>query len=629
MIISTTSPQPPVQGVLRIYFAMLFAAVFMLMTQFWHFADSDGIGVRIYIVAATGGYASLYTLSPLALTTFIHWLTRRFSLPPRWQQIVTYPSAILGASLTLLFIYADYQLYELYEYHFNGFVWNLITTPGGIDALGATASTMQTIALWIVLLVAATTGALALLHRYLRSQASSSPRPVMAATAAMLTLLVSTEGVFAYSTYTGQEKYIQAAEVIPFHLRTSTTALFGKLGIERSAMKNLRIAGGKVNYPAAPIEAAPRTSYPNIIMLVGESFRWDLLDPEITPNLWQLSKNSLRFSEHYSGGNRTRMGLFSMFYGLYSPYWYSFERQRVAPVLMDFLRDRNYQLALHTSQSFDYPELRHTVFTGVPEQHMQEIKTGEPWQRDRQNISDIIAKLEHRDRQRPFYGFMFFESTHAPYTFPDTAVIRTSYEKDLNYIKMNLQQNIEQIHARYINAAHHIDQEVGRLIAHLKQSGMMDNTIVLFTGDHGEEFMEKGHWGHGHNRSFPEEQIRVPLVMHIPGKPAEVIEHRTSHLQIAPTLLGMLGVKTDPRHYSSAGSLFDPAPYFVAGDYNYMTVFDTNFKISFPFTGSDFFRYTVLDAEDHPVVREKKEQVIAQYQASIETVIAESRRFVR
>ena len=184
-----------------------------------------------------------------------------------------------------------------------------------------------------------------------------------------------------------------------------------------------------------------------------------------------------------------------MFYGIYAPYWYSFERQRIAPALMEFVRAKNYQLALHTSQSFDYPELRHTLFTGIPEQNLQELKSGVPWKRDSQNITDIIGKLEQRDRQRPFFGFMFFESTHAPYTFPEETALLGDYQKDLNYINMNLQENVKQIHARYVNAAHHIDREVGRLIDYLERSGMLGNTIVLFTGDHGEEFMEKGSLG--------------------------------------------------------------------------------------------------------------------------------------
>lgn len=621
--------QIPSSGVLRAFFACLYLAVFAMMALFWHFSQAEHLAARLYIGIATAGYAALYTLVPMALTLLAGLVLRPDMATGNWRRHGVYFTAWLGGTLTLLCLYADYRLYDLYEYHFNGFVWNLINTPGGIAALGATDAARQTIALQVGMFCAATAIAFWLIQRHLGARDPVTRRVLVGMTGLLLLTLAAEEGVYAYSTHTGQEEFLEAAEVVPFHLHSSATTVFKKLGVKRSALSNLRIAGGQVDYPVSHLDARPMKSYPNIIMLVGESFRWDLLDPEITPNLWKLAATSRRFEQHYSGGNRTRMGLFSMFYGLHAPYWYSFERQRVAPALMRFLQEKDYQLALHTSQSFDYPELRHTLFTGVDERYMQELQTGEPWLRDRQNISDLQAKLARRDPARPFFGFMFFEATHAPYTFPAEAVIRPDYIRDLDYIKMNLQENIEQIHARYINAAHHVDREVGRLLDTLKEAGMQDNTIVLFTGDHGEEFMENGHWGHGHNRSFPEQQIRVPLVLHLPGQRGEVVRHRTSHLQIAPTLLEYLGVSQSAGSYSSGASLAAELPYQVAGDYNYVTVFDARYKITFPYTGSDYFRYTVHDGQDHPVSRELRGAVVAEYQDRIDAVVSENRRFVR
>ena len=610
------------------YFIGIFLAIFAMMAMFWGYAGADSFTVQLYVGAATAGYAALYALGAVLASVVLLLLLRPHLRPARWKSRVVLGAAYLGGVVALTCLYADYRLYELYEYHFNGFVWNLLTTPGGVAALGATDSTLLAVGWQVGLIFLATALVLWLALRYAADHRSPSLRNALLFFGALMLALAAEEGVYAYSTFTGQEDVLQAAEVVPFHLHTTATSLLKKIGVKHGAMSKLRIAGGEVNYPSRDLVAEPRKSYPNIIMLVGESFRWDLLDPEITPNLWKLGQESLRFENHYSGGNRTRMGLFSMFYGIYAPYWYSFEKQRVAPALMEFIRARDYQLALHTSQSFDYPEIRHTLFAGVAEQYMQEIKTGEPWKRDVQNISDIIGKLDKRDPKRPFYGFMFFESTHAPYTFPEDDAIRKDYQKDLNYINMNLKDNVGQIHARYINAAHHIDAQVGRLLEYLEKSGMKDNTIVMFTGDHGEEFMEKGHWGHGHNRIFPEEQIRVPLVMHIPGRKPELIRHRTSHLQISQTLLEQMGVRQDPLSYSSASNLFKPMPYLVVGDYDYMGLIDDQYKITFPFTSSDFFRYTVHHANDHPVARELRDQVIGTHESLLNELVKESGRFV-
>ena len=620
-----------IQPVIRRFHAALYCAIFAMLMMFWPLVDFNNMSARAFALAATASYSALYLLPVIV----INWLLERLRVSDTrehaWRMWLRYAVAMLAGSAVLLAIYADYRLYQLYQYHFNGFVWNLLTTPGGIAALGATSATERTVALQVALLVAAVGISIGALH--VASRGRYHPKRGMAMfMTGMMFLLVGEEFTYAYSTYTAQEALLESVDVIPFHIRSSGSKVMKALGVEHTAMKELRLAGGTVDYPGGNLPARTSGQMPNVVMLVAESFRWDLLTPEITPNLWRLSQRGLRFENHYSGGNRTRMGLFSMFYGVYAPYWYSFERQRVAPALMNFVREHDYQLAAHTSQSFNYPELRNTVFSGVPEENLREIMTGEPWRRDIQNIDELIGKLDTRDTRRPFYDFMFFESTHASYYFPEDEALRRDYVRDLDYIKMDLASNIDGIHARYINAAHHIDKQVGRLLENLESRGLMDKTVIMFTGDHGEEFMEKGRWGHGHGNTFPEEQIRVPLVLWLPGQAARqgrVIQHRTSHLQIAPTLLEFLGVTAPSRSYSSADPLFTPMKNFVLGEYDFMAVMDGEHKITFPFTGADFFRYRVSDANDHPVERAESLRVIKEKQAMLDAAIEESARFLK
>lgn len=618
----------PVKATLRRFHWLLYGTTFLALTVFWPLVDFDSNAARLFILAATAAYAGLYILPVVLLNGLLGHVLKVGAGETAWRLWVRYGVALVAASLVLLAIYADYRLYGLYQFHFNAFVWNLLTTPGGVAAMGATAATERTIAFQVSLIVAGCGAILWLLQRWtLRTH--RAPRSIAGFLAALMLVMAGTELTYGYSMHTGQEDLLAAADAIPFHLKTSTAGLMKALHVERTALKDLRLAGGEVDYPGKNLAAKVSAPMPNLIMLVAESFRWDLMTPEITPNLWRLSQRGQRFDNHYSGGNRTRMGLFSMFYGIYAPYWYSFERQRVAPALMNFLRDHDYQLALHTSQSFDYPELRNTLFTGVPEKFMQELKTGEPWQRDVQNISDLIAKLDAREPGKPFYDFMFFESTHAPYTFPEDKALRKEYAKELDYINLDLKNNIQGIHARYINAAHHIDEQVGRLLASLEQRQLMDKTVIMFTGDHGEEFMEKGHWGHGHGSSFHEEQIRVPLVLWMPGQAPKVTSYRTSHLQIPATLLSYLGVTAPSRSYSSADPLSVPTETLVFGEYDYMGLGDGSYKITFPYTGSSFFRYRMFDGNDTPLDRQAGAKVLADNKAALDAMINESSRFLK
>ena len=74
--------------------------------------------------------------------------------------------------------------------------------------------------------------------------------------------------------------------------------------------------------------------------------------------------------------------------------------------------------------------------------------------------------------------------------------------------RRELAPRIDALLNRYTNAAHWIDYQIGRVLDEIEAQGLLENTVVIVTDDHGEEFMEKGAWGH--NSGFVEEQIHAP-----------------------------------------------------------------------------------------------------------------------
>jgi membrane-anchored protein YejM (alkaline phosphatase superfamily) len=614
------------------YFLIVYLVNLGIVSSFTSGLEIVEAPALAFTVLAILSYPLLYLLPSLVLTTSLSLMLLVQTRPAVWKTLVICATACFSATGTILFLAADRYLFRLYGFHFNAFVWNLITTPGGIDSLGSTAETQ----LWIgiTVLLALTANGLLLwlcLRRQSWRRRLCPPRRYLLGGALLLLLfLAAHEGGYAFVRFTNNEPYLKAASIIPLHLDTTAEKLFKKAGVERPAtQEQIRIAKGEIRYPLHPLQTRPLAKYPNIVWLTAESFRWDLFSPEITPNLWKFSQRAVTFNRHYSGGNRTRMGMFSMFYGLYAPYWYGFQEQKIAPQMMQQVTANNYQIAAHTSQSFTYPELVDTVFAGVPPANLQELKNGPSWQRDSQNISDISRFIQVRDPKRPFFTFMFFESTHAPYNFPESAVIRPDYLQQVNYLQMNnFTGNIEKLHDRYINAAHHVDAEVGRLLDLLEKEQLLDDTIVLFTGDHGEEFMENGHWGHGHNEVFPETQIRVPLVLWIPGQKPQQIDYPTSHNQIPATILPYLGVTSPARDYCSEESLFaTPRPYRVIGSYDYLAIVDAQHKLSFPFTTAQYFRYIYSDNQDGMLPVRQQQELLQEKRPQLEEVTAECSRF--
>jgi arylsulfatase A-like enzyme len=91
-----------------------------------------------------------------------------------------------------------------------------------------------------------------------------------------------------------------------------------------------------------------------------------------------------------------------------------------------------------------------------------------------------------------------------------------------------------------------LDNRLRRLFARLRARGLLDNAIVVVTADHGEEFGEHGGFQHG--RTLYEESVRVPLIMVGPGLPAgRVVAEEVSIVDVAPTLLALLGEAPEPR----------------------------------------------------------------------------------
>jgi len=357
---------------------------------------------------------------------------------------------------------------------------------------------------------------------------------------------------------------------------------------------------------------------------VSESMRADMLDPEIMPNAWELAERSSRFERHYSGGNGTRMGMFAMFYGLYGPYWFPFLAERRGPVLVDTMIDLNYQMGLFTSAMFSYPEFDKTVFSRIPSDQLHEGGMKPAWRQDQTHIDRLIRFIDQRDDSRPFMTFLFFESPHANYSFSKNAIIRRPYAEDLNYVSMNLDRDIGLIKNRYINACHQVDISIGRVLDYLRKNELLDSTIVLITGDHGEEFMEKGRWGH--NSEFTEEQTLVPLVLFVPGKPARVVTRITSHLDIPATIMPLLGVLNPAQDYSLGHDLFGPEAreFTVISAWDHVAYVDEQFKATFPNSAFAMYRQKVTTADDTPIANpdtfyESRQQNIVEVMRGLKT----------
>lgn len=601
----------PTSGILGRYFIVTYAAVLINAAGLLRFYQG---GVHFLTLAFTAAafltYCLIYTVPVFLPLLLIDVLLSR----PRAQHVISQRLrrwtvcglAVLGTSLLQVLIYADRIIFDMYGFHLNGFVWNLVFTRGGIASLGGSDSTNRSIGLIILALIVIQALLLILVVgvptiRIWMSRMATRRRVIIA-----LCLAISA-GLFERTTYgvcslRGYRPVLASSGILPFYMPTTLTKLAQSFGFEvvRRSEFDLDHTSSRTNYPKNPIHRTILPHPPNIVWLVAESLRADMLDPEIMPATWKLAQSSITCKQHYSGGNGTRMGMFSMFYGLYGSFWFPIFQEQRSPVLMDVVRDMGYQMDMFTSASFTYPEFDRTMFVNVPSEKLHEAGTALPWRRDIENIDSLIKFIDQRDASKPFMTFMFFESTHAPYHFPSEAIIRRPYLEDLNYATMDLHKDITPIKNRYINACNHVDSQISRILTYLSEHGLMDSTVVMVTGDHGEEFMENGRWGH--NWGFTDGQTRPPMVLSIPGQGHREITHLTSHLDIPATMLPLLGVTNPPEDYSLGHDILggDERSYTVICDWNHIALIDEAYKIVLPFRAYGFAEETVTTRDDRP-----------------------------
>lgn len=318
----------------------------------------------------------------------------------------------------------------------------------------------------------------------------------------------------------------------------------------------------------------------NLLFIIVDSMRGSILTEEFAPEISRFAaRKGILFKNHYSGGNSSRMGVFSLFYGLPPGYWETFSSLQRSPVLIDELQARDYQLGLFSSATMYRPVvLDRTAFANVPDLRIQtEPASDEPWKRDRTMTQEWFEWLDARDGERPFFGFLFYDAVMAQNPPPSEALHWPA--SDASERQAGL--------ARYRQAVHYVDGLVGEVLNDLAARDLLGNTVVLISSDHGEEFGESAENLQGHGSGFTREQLIVPMVLAWPGlESGQVMAHRTSHYDVVPTLMqSFFGCSNDPSDYSVGSNLLDGEAWswIVAGSYfNYAVLEPDQVIVTFP-----------------------------------------------
>ncbi|ACE84178.1 sulfatase-like hydrolase/transferase [Cellvibrio japonicus] len=323
-------------------------------------------------------------------------------------------------------------------------------------------------------------------------------------------------------------------------------AEFGTL--DREAVQEKSV----IQYPLEPLQCTPPEKPASILMLVVESWQADALNPEVMPNLSRFSEQALRFDRHISGGSATVPGLFSLFFGLHASYYPAFKATPDAnpSLFTETLANLGYDTRVYTNTNLERFSLRRLIFPRVPENHFSQQET------DRRVVNDFL-KRNTKVNRTPQFDFVFLTSSHSPYKYPRQFAYFHPLPKVKGGYALNKHSDNRVYKNDYYNSLVYVDHLLGEILQQLEQTGALENTWVVITGDHAEEFNENqaGFWGHGSN--FTRWQTQTPLLVRAPGKVLPAHEPRPStHQDIVPTLMHeVLGCTTARESYSTGENL--------------------------------------------------------------------------
>lgn len=381
---------------------------------------------------------------------------------------------------------------------------------------------------------------------------------------------------------------------------------------------------------AACSRSAPEPERPrNVIFILVDTLRADHLGAygsarSTSPNIDAFARESVLFRDARSQAPCTFPSVNSMLTSRYPAAFLGQRDQSMGiperiPSLAEILRGRGYRTVAVSSSA---------VVRNTPSQHNPGAGFGRGfdlfqeecvWKAaacvNRQTLRHLQRKEEGEGGdERPLFLYIHYLDPHGPYNpprgyqrrfalgTPDKSFIRNGNPNPIGDMLYKgapdpgvTPADLQFLKDLYDDEIFYLDTQLVHLFRALEDGGWLDDSIVVFAADHGEEFLEHGHIKHC--RAVYDNSIRVPLFFHIPGVEPKVLEQPVQNLDIVPTLLDYLGVPTagltlegeSLRPLIEQGTDGDPHQYSLSGPYR--SVADGRFKLIQDLGGDAFWLY--------------------------------------
>lgn len=538
----------------------LFVSIYIAKTYFSFLERIDDVLSYLYYGVTTFSHFFLLALLPFLVSLILYIITKKERL--------TYAISIILNSILIAVLYIDSIVFSQFRYHLSPIVFKLVFGTKASDIFQFSDSNVITSILSLILLVATQFFFLFIAQKIVRKNIFV---PIKITFITFGFALISCNFIYAWADANYYMPIAQSKNIFPAFYPLTADNLLQKMNlVDQKRMKKLNAlqsgsASNSIQYPLQKIEAT-KSSRKNILFIVVDTWRYDCMNPEITPNIYQFSKKSQLFKNHSSGSNMTTGGMFSLFYGIPATYFDVFTTREIAPVMLDELRKQNYEFMIYSSATLENPPFNKNIFSKVKNLKTQTLGAT-PSERDKK-INQLFLKQLKSKTTQPFFGMLFYDSAHG-FDYPKN--FDKPFKNDVSevdYLALDQDYNPKPLYQRYKNSLYYIDGLVGEILENLEKENLLENTIVVITGDHGQEFNDnkKGYWNHGGN--FTDYQIKTPFMLFDGTKKPAVYQQATIHYDVVPTICrDYLGISNPFTDYSFGNNLFQipKRDYFICG----------------------------------------------------------------
>ncbi|HHF9310134.1 TPA: LPS biosynthesis-modulating metalloenzyme YejM [Escherichia coli] len=439
------------------------------------------------------------------------------------QRLMRFLSVILAtAGMTLLLI--DSEVFTRFHLHLNPIVWQLVINPDENEMARDWQLMFISVPVILLLELVFATWSWQKLRSLTRRRRFARPLAAF-----LFIAFIASHVVYIWADANFYRPITMQRANLPLSYPMTARRFLEKHGLldaqeyQRRLIEQGNPDAVSVLYPLSELRYRDMGTGQNVLLITVDGLNYSRFEKQM-PALAGFAEQNISFTRHMSSGNTTDNGIFGLFYGISPSYMDGILSTRTPAALITALNQQGYQLGLFSSDGFTSPLYRQALLSDFS---MPSVRT----QSDEQTATQWINWLgRYAQEDNRWFSWVSFNGT-------------------------NIDDSNQQAFARkYSRAAGNVDDQINRVLNALRDSGKLDNTVVIITAGRGiplSEEEETFDWSHGH--------LQVPLVIHWPGTPAQRINALTDHTDLMTTLMQrLLHVSTPASEYSQGQDLFNP-----------------------------------------------------------------------